>query len=78
MYQTWNLQSQWSINVFWVHGIMPKSLFKSIESLFKFAHIKRMIFINKARALSHVNNFIEMALKKGIVTIQFTKQPTIW
>ena len=52
-------------------------LLKTVQSIFEKTNVIGIVGINKARWLSHVNHFIEIAMKKGVVYVKLTKRPTL-
>ena len=54
----------------------PRYLFKTINSLVKFADIMWMITINKALWLGHIDSLSKSTLEEGVVDIKLAERPT--
>lgn len=51
-------------------------LLETIDRFANFAHIIRIITINKSQWLNHENIFKQVTLKKNIINIKLTNKPT--
>jgi len=50
-----------------------RSLLRTINGLFEFVDMTRMIMMNKPRRLLHVNFLRKISIKKGVFNIQVVK-----